>query len=72
MRHIHTSIVSRYLATRRNNKISETWLKPYQADYIILNHNAEKDIRFYKREGGVGLYIHSSIQYKLRNDKKWH
>ena len=50
--------------------ISETWLKPYHADYIILNYNAEKDIRFYKRGGGVSLYIHSSLQYKLRNDFK--
>ena len=36
------------------------------ADYIILNYNAEKDIRFYKRGGGVSLYIHGSLQYKLR------
>ena len=50
--------------------LSETWLKPYHADYIIPNYNAEKHIRFYKRGGGVSLYIHSSLQYKLRNDKK--
>ena len=41
--------------------ISETWLKLDHADYIILNYNAEKDIRLYKRGGGVSLYIHSSL-----------
>ena len=50
--------------------ISETWLKPYHVDYIILNYNAEKDIRFYKHGSGVSLYINSSLQYILRNDLK--
>ena len=27
-------------------------------------------IRLYRRKGGVSLYIHSSLQYKLRNDFK--
>ena len=48
--------------------ISETWPKPYHAEYIIRNYNAEKDIRFYKRGVDVSLYIHSSLQHKLRNN----
>ena len=50
--------------------ISETWLKPYHTDYIIPNYSIEKDIRVHKRGGGVSLYVHSSLQYKLRNDLK--
>ena len=50
--------------------ISETWLKPYHTEYIIPNYSIEKDIRFFKRGGGVSLYLHCSLQYKLRNDKK--
>ena len=50
--------------------ISETWLKPNHTDYIIPNDSIEKDIRAHKRGGGVSLYVHSSLQYKLRNDLK--
>ena len=50
--------------------ISETWLKPYHTEYIISNDSVEKDIRFFKRGGGVSLYLHCSLQYKLRNDFK--
>ena len=50
--------------------ISETWLKPFHTNYIIPNYNIEKDIRVNKRGGGVSLYIHGSLQYKLRNDLK--
>ena len=50
--------------------ISETWLKPYHTDFIIPNYSIEKDIRVHKRGGGVSLYVHSGLQYKLRNDFK--
>ena len=50
--------------------ISETWLKPYHMDYIIPNYSIEKYIRVHTRGGGVSLYVHSSLQYKLRNDLK--
>ena len=50
--------------------ISETWLKPYHTEYIIPNYSIEKDIRFFKRGGGVSLYLHCSLQYQLRNDLK--
>ena len=50
--------------------ISETWLKPFHTNYIIPNYNIEKDIRVKNRGGGVSLYIHGSLQYKLRNDLK--
>ena len=50
--------------------ISETWLKPFHTNYIIPNYNIEKDIRVNNRGGGVSLYIHDSLQYKLRNDLK--
>ena len=45
--------------------ISETWLKPFHTNYIIPNYNIEKDIRVNNRGGGVSLYIHRSLQYKL-------
>ena len=47
--------------------LSETWLKPYHTKYIIPNYSIEKDIRSFKRGGGVSLYLHFSLQYKLRN-----
>ena len=50
--------------------ISETWLKPFHTNYIIPNYNIEKDISVNKRGCGVSLYIHGSVQYKLRNDLK--
>ena len=50
--------------------ISETWLKPFHTNYIIPNYNIEKDIRVNYRGAGVSLYIHGSLQYKLRNGLK--
>ena len=39
-------------------------------NYNIPNYNIEQDFRPQKRGGGVCLYLHSVIQYKLRNDLK--
>ena len=50
--------------------ISETWIKPYHINYTIPNYNLEQDFRLHKRGGGVCLYIHNVLQYKLRNDLK--
>ena len=50
--------------------ISETWLKLYHTEYSIPNYSIEKDTRFFKRGSGVSLYLHCSLQYKLRNDLK--
>ena len=50
--------------------ISETWIKPFHINYNIPNYNIEQDFRLQKRGGGVCLYLHSVIQYKLRNDLK--
>ena len=50
--------------------ISETWIKPFHINYNIPNYNIEQDFRHQKRGGGVCLYLHSVIQYKLRNDLK--
>ena len=45
--------------------ISATWLKSIHTYSIIPNYNIKKDIRVNKRGGGVSLYIHGSLQYKL-------
>ena len=50
--------------------ISEIWLKLYHTDCIIPSYSIEKYIRVNKLGGGVSLYVHSSLQYKLRNDIK--
>ena len=50
--------------------ISETWIKPFHINYNIPNYNIEQEFRLQTRGGGVCLYLHSVIQYKLRNDLK--
>ena len=50
--------------------LSETWLKPHHIDYIIPNYNIENELRIKRRGGGVSLYIHNSLQYKVRKDLK--
>ena len=50
--------------------LSETWLKPHHIDYFIPNYNIENELRIKRRGGGVSLYIHNSLQYKVRNDLK--
>ena len=48
--------------------LSETWLKPHHIDYIIPSYNIENELRIKRRGGGVCLYFHNSLQYKVRND----
>ena len=50
--------------------LSETWLKPHHIDNIIPIYNIENELRIKRRGGGVSLYIHNSLQYKVRNNFK--
>ena len=45
-------------------------IKPHHIDYIIPKYNIENELRIKRRGGGVCLYIHNSLQYKVRNDLK--
>ena len=49
---------------------SETWLKPHLIDYIIPGYNIENELIIKRRGGDVCIYIHNSLQYKVRNDFK--
>ena len=62
-----------YLDTLKFNfkvlALTETWLKPYHSNYVIPNYNFEQDLRMHSRGGGgVCLYLHSILQYRMRND----
>ena len=62
-----------YLDTLKFNftalALTETWLKPYHSNYVIPNYNFEQDLRMHSRGGGgVCLYLHSTLQYRIRND----
>ena len=49
--------------------LTETWLKPYHSNYVIPNYNFEQDLRMHSRgRGGVCLYLHSTLPYRIRND----
>ena len=50
--------------------LSETAINSNHTSYNIANYNMELDYRQKKRGGGVSLYIHKVIQYKVRNDLK--
>ena len=39
----------------------------YDTNYIIPNYSIKRDHGVNKHGGGVGLYVHSNLQYKLRN-----
>ena len=45
--------------------ISETWLKPSNINFNIRNYNMEQELRPQKRAGGVALYLHNVLQYKV-------
>ena len=48
--------------------ISETWLKPSNIDLNIHNYNMEQKLGPKKCAGGVALYLHNVLQYKVRNN----
>ena len=50
--------------------LSETWMKAHHIDYNIPNYSMEQEYRSKKRGGGVCLYLHNSLQYKVRNNIK--
>ena len=48
--------------------LSETAINSTHISYNIPNYNMELDYRKKKRGGGVSLYIHKLLQYRLRSD----
>ena len=50
--------------------LSEAWLKPHHIDDIIPSYNIVNELRIKRRGGGVCLYIHNSLQYKVKSDLK--
>ena len=48
--------------------LSETALNDTHTDFKMPNYNCEIDVRPERKGGGVSLYIHSALQYKLRRD----
>ena len=50
--------------------ISETWIKAHHINYNLPNYNMEQNYRIKKRGGGVCLYLHDTLQYKVRDDLK--
>ena len=48
--------------------LSETALNDTHTDFKMPNYNCEIDVRHKRKGGGVSLYIHSALQYKLRRD----
>ena len=48
--------------------LSETWIKPHHINYNLSNYNMEQNYRIKKRGGGVCLYLHNTLQYKVRDD----
>ena len=50
--------------------LSETWIKAHHISYNLPNYNMEQNYRLKKRGGGVCLYLHNTLQYKVRDDLK--
>ena len=48
--------------------LSETAINSSHTSYTILSYNCEMNFRSKRKGGGVSLYIHSTLQYKLRNE----
>ena len=47
--------------------LSETWIKPHHINYNLSNYNMEQNYRIKRRGGGVCLYLHDRLQYKVRD-----
>ena len=69
---LHFTELLRYLDTLNIEfkliALSETALNDTHTDFKMLNYNCEIDVRPKRKGGGVSLYIHSALQYKLRRD----
>ena len=48
--------------------LSETAINSTHTNYNIPRYNCEMDFRSKGKGGGVSLYIHSALQYKLRSE----
>ena len=48
--------------------LSKTGINNHHAVYNITDYNLKMDHRHKRRGGGVSLYIHNILQYKIRND----
>ena len=48
--------------------LSETAINSTHTNYNIPRYNCEMDFRSKRKGGGVSLYIHSALQYKLRSE----
>ena len=64
----HFSELTSLLTEIKVIAISETWLKPSNINFNIHNYKMEQELRPKKRAGGVALYLHTVLQYKVRND----
>ena len=47
--------------------ISEIWIKAHHTNYNLPNYNMEQNYRIKERGGGVCLYLHDTLQYKVRD-----
>ena len=48
--------------------LSETAINSSHTSYTILSYHCEMNYRSMRKGGGVSLYIHSTLQYKLRQE----
>ena len=61
-----TSLIINLETEIRVIAISETWFEAIS--YQFQNYNMEHELRPKKRAGGVALYLHNVLQYKVRNN----
>ena len=65
-----TTLLSKLDTDLKIIAISETWIKPHHIGYNIPNYYLEQNLRLKKIGGGVALYLHNVLHYRLRNDLK--
>ena len=51
--------------------LSETAINCFHSSYTIIGYNCEIDYRSKRKDGGVSLYIHSTLQYNLETNCNW-
>ena len=64
----NSSDVHSYTLLYKIIALSETAINSSHTSYTILSYNCEMNYRSKRKGGGVSLYIHSTLQYKLRNE----